>query len=259
MEYESVWALGTNCGIGNLDDIAELVWACNDVGLDTIEMGCAIAVAMDGGLLKFGDAEGARRLITEDVRYATPLGRIIGNGTELTGKAFGVVRVPTVKGQSMPAYEPRAVKGIGVTYATTPLGADHTAGYTIAPEILSVGGSANPLTPEKAELSRAFQASTAFIDTSGYCLFDAFAVLDNPAGLQGMVDSCAAVTGVTWTVEDAVTLGLAILKTERAFNAAAGFTRAHDRVPEFMKYEPLPPHNTTFDVSDEDLDRVHGG
>lgn len=257
MEYESVWALGANCGIGNLDDIADLVWACNDVGLDTIEMGGTIAVAMDGGLLKFGDAEGAKRLLNEEVRRGTPLGRIIGNGTEFTGKAFGVVRVPTVKGQSMPAYEPRAVKGIGVTYATTTMGADHTAGYTIAPEILGVGGKADPFKPEKAELSRAFQASTAFIDTTGYCLFDAFAVLDIPEGLEGMVESCAAVLGTGWTVNDIVPLGLEILKAERGFNEAAGFTRAHDRLPEFMKYEPLPPHNVVFDVPDEELDKVH--
>lgn len=258
MEYESVWALGANCGIGNLDDIADLVWACNDVGLDTIEMGCAIAVAMEAGVIKFGDAEGAKRLLNEEVRRATPLGRIIGNGTEFTGKAFGVVRVPTVKGQSMPAYEPRAVKGIGVTYATTTMGADHTAGYTIASEILSVGGKADPFSREKAELSRAFQASTAFIDSSGYCLFDAFAILDIPDGLQGLVESCAATLGTKWTPDDAVRLGLEVLKTERAFNEAAGFTRAHDRLPEFMKYEKLPPHQVVFDVTDEELDRVHG-
>lgn len=254
-----MWALGANCGIGNLDDIADLVWACNDVGLDTIEMGCAIAVAMDGGFLRFGDAEGAKKLLNEDVRHGTPIGRIIGNGTEFTGRAFGVVRVPTVKGQAMPAYEPRAVKGIGVTYATTPMGADHTAGYTIATEILGVGGKADPLVAQaKAELSRAFQASTAFIDTSGYCLFDAFAVLDIPEGLEGMVESCAAVVGETWTPADVMRLGIAVLETEREFNELAGLTRAHDRIPEFMKYEPLPPHNTVFDVSDEDLDRVHG-
>ncbi len=257
IEYESVWALGANCGIGDLDDIADLIWACNDVGLDTIEMGAAIAVAMDGGLLKFGDAEGAKKLLHEEVRRGTPLGRIIGNGTEFTGRAFGVVRVPTVKGQSMPAYEPRVVRGIGVTYATTTMGADHTAGYTIAPEILGVGGKADPFKPEKAELSRAFQASTAFIDTSGYCLFDAFAVLDIPEGLEGMVESCAAVLGTTWTVNDIVPLGLEVLKAERGFNEAAGFTKAHDRLPEFMKYEQLPPHNVVFDVPDEELDKVH--
>jgi aldehyde:ferredoxin oxidoreductase len=257
MEYESVWALGANCGIGNLDDIADLIWACNDVGLDTIEMGGTIAVAMEGGLLKFGDAEGAKRLLNEEVRRGTPLGRIIGNGAEFTGKAFGVVRVPTVKGQSMPAYEPRAVKGIGVTYATTTMGADHTAGYTIAPEILGVGGKADPFKPEKAEMSRAFQATTAFLDSTGYCLFDAFAILDIPEGAEGMVESSAAVVGTSWTTNDIVSLGLEILKAERAFNEAAGFTKAHDRLPEFMKYEPLPPHNVVFDVPDEELDKVH--
>ncbi len=257
MEYESVWSLGANCGIGNLDDIADLIWACNDVGLDTIEAGATIAVAMEGGLLEFGDAQGAKELIHEDVRGGTPLGRIIGCGAEFTGKAFGVVRVPTVKGQAMPAYEPRVVKGIGVTYATTTMGADHTAGYTIATEILSVGGKADPFSPQKAELSRAFQSATAFIDTSGYCLFDAFAVLDIPEGLAGMVESCAAVLGTEWTVDDIGRIGTEVLKAERAFNEAAGFTKAHDRLPEFMKYEPLPPHNTVFDVPDEDLDKVH--
>lgn len=256
-EYESVWALGANCGIGNLDDTGDLIWACNDVGLDTIEMGGAIAVAMEGGVLAFGDAEGAKRLLNEEVRNGTPLGRIIGNGTATVGRAFGVTRVPVVKGQSMPAYEPRAVKGIGVTYATSTMGADHTSGYTIAPEILGVGGKADPFAVQKAELSRNFQASTAFIDSTGYCLFDAFCVLDIPEGLEGMVESCAAVLGTDWTVNDIVPYGLEILKKERLFNEAAGFTRAHDRLPEFMKQEKLPPHHVTFDVPDEVLDSVY--
>lgn len=256
-EYESVWALGANCGIGNLDDTGDLIWACNDVGLDTIEMGGAIAVAMEGGVLAFGDAEGAKRLLNEEVRNGTPLGRIIGSGTATVGRAFGVTRVPVVKGQSMPAYEPRAVKGIGVTYATSTMGADHTAGYTIAPEILGVGGKADPFAIQKGELSRNFQASTAFIDSTGYCLFDAFCVLDIPEGLAGMVESCAAVLGLDWTVNDIIPYGLEILKKERLFNEAAGFTRAHDRLPEFMKWEKLPPHDTTFDVPDEVLDSVY--
>jgi len=257
MEYESVWALGANCGIGNLDDIADLIWACNDVGVDTIEMGGTIAVAMDGGLLPFGDAEGAKKLINEEVRKGTPLGRIIGNGAVFTGRAFGVTRVPAVKGQNMPAYEPRAVKGIGVTYATSTMGADHTAGYTISPEILGVGGKVDPFAVQKAELSRQWQASTAFIDSTGYCLFDVFAVVDTPEGLEGMVESCAGVLGTTWTVDDITRLGLEILRTERKFNEAAGFTAAHDRLPEFMTREPLPPHNTVFDVPEELLDAVY--
>jgi aldehyde:ferredoxin oxidoreductase len=257
LEYESVWALGANCGIGDLDDIADLIWLCNDVGVDTIEIGATLAVAMEGGLLPFGDAAGAKRLIDEDIRKATPIGRILGQGTAFTGQAFGVTRVPVVKGQAMPAYEPRVVKGIGVTYATSTMGADHTAGYTIAPEILGVGGKADPSSVEKAELSRAFQASTAFIDTTGYCLFDAFPVLDNAQGLEGMVESCAAVVGASWTVADATRLGLEVLKTERLFNEAAGLTKGHDRLPEFMTREPVPPHNAVFDVSDEELDRVY--
>jgi aldehyde:ferredoxin oxidoreductase len=257
LEYESVWALGANCGIGDLDDLADLVWLCNDVGLDTIEMGATIAVAMEGGLLQFGDAAGAKRLLDEDVRKGTPLGRILGQGAAFTGRAFGVTRVPVVKGQAMPAYEPRVVKGIGVTYATSTMGADHTAGYTIASEILGVGGKADPFSVQKAELSRAFQASTAFIDSTGYCLFDAFAVLDIPDGLEGMVESCAAVVGESWTVNDIGPLGLEILKAERRFNEAAGFTNAHDRLPEFMTREPVPPHNAVFDVPEDLLDSVY--
>ena len=202
VEYESDWALGANCGIDNFDQIAELVYLCNDYGLDTIEAGDSIAVAMDAGILSFGDGKGAIDLLHEMGR-GTPLGRILGSGTETTGKIFGVTRVPTVKGQSMPAYDPRAVKGIGTTYATTPMGADHTAGYTICPEILGVMGKLDPLSAEgKAALSRAFQATTAFIDSSGHCLFTAFATLDIPAGYQGMIDECNGVLGTNWTADD---------------------------------------------------------
>jgi aldehyde:ferredoxin oxidoreductase len=159
----------------------------------------------------------------------------------------------------MPAYEPRAVKGIGITYATTTMGADHTAGYTIAPEILSVGGKSDPLTPEgKAGLSRAFQATTAFIDSSGHCLFIAFPILDIASGFEGLVDEVNAMLGTHYTTADVAPVGAEILRQERAFNEGAGFTKAHDRVPEFMKYEPLPPHNTVWDVPDSALDSVYG-
>ncbi len=255
-EYESIWAFGANCGIDDLDVTGELIYLCNDYGLDTIEAGGTIAVAMEGGLAEFGDGEKAIELLHE-IGKGTPLGRILGQGAAFTGQAFGVVRVPAVKGQNMPAYSPRSVKGIGITYATTTMGADHTAGYTIAPEILGVSGKVDPMTPEgKAELSRNFQISTALIDSTGYCLFIAFAILDIATGFEGMVESCAGVLGTDWTGDDALALGKEILKKERAFNEAAGFTKADDRVPEFMRYEPLPPHNTVWDVPDEALDSV---
>ena len=256
IEYESTWALGANCGIDNLEAIGKLIWLCNDIGIDTIETGGTLAVAMDAGLLPFGDWQGAIRLVDEEIRKGTPLGRILGNGAAFTGKAFGWHRVPGVKGQNMPAYEPRAVRGIGVTYATSTMGADHTAGYTIAPEILSVGGKADPRDIKKADLSRNFQVTTAFIDSSGHCLFIAFAILDIPSGFEGMVEECAGVLGANWTADDVARIGREIMEKELAFNRAAGFTKAHDRVPEFMKYEPLPPHNVVWDVPDEELDAV---
>ena len=258
VEYESDWALGANCGIDSLDDVAEMVRLCNAYGLDTIEAGTTLAVAMEAGVIPFGDSKKAIALVHE-MGKGTPMGRILGGGTEFTGRAFGVTRVPTVKRQSMPAYEPRAVKGMGVTYATTTMGADHTAGYTIAPEILSVGGKVDPLSPEgKAALSRGFQATTAFIDSTGHCLFIAFAILDIASGFEGMMEECNGVLGTNWKSEDAAKIGGEILRKERAFNEAAGIGKEEDRIPEFMKYEPLPPHNQVFDVSDKVLDSVYG-
>ena len=257
LEYESDWALGANCGIDNLDGIGKMVYWCNAYGLDTIETGDAIAVAMDSGALPFGDLEGAINLI-HAMGKGEPLGRILGGGTAFTAKAFGNPRSPSVKGQGMPAYEPRAVKGIGVTYATTPMGADHTAGYTIAPEIAGVGGTSDPLAavPEKADLSRAFQQTTAFLDSTGHCLFIAFAILDIASGFEGMIEEVNGMLGTDLTADTAVVLGGEILKRERAFNLAAGLTAKDDRLPEFMKYEKLPPHNVVADVPDEVLDAV---
>jgi len=255
IEYESDWAFGPNCGIDDLDTIAELVRLCNDYGLDTIEAGGTIAVAMEAGLAEFGDGQKAIELMHE-IAKGTPLGHVLGNGAAVTGKVFGVTRVPHVKGQNMPAYEPRAIKGIGITYAISTMGADHTSGYTIAPEILGVGGKVDPFDVSKAELVRNFQSTTAFLDATGHCLFIAFAILDIAEGFEGMIEECNGVLGVNWTAEDVTRIGLEILKKERAFNEAAGFTKADDRLPEFMKYEPLPPHNTVFDVPDEVLDQV---
>jgi aldehyde:ferredoxin oxidoreductase len=258
LEYESVWSLGVNCCIDDLDDVAELIRLCNEYGLDTIETGTTIGVAMEAGMAEFGDSKKAIELVHE-MGKGTPLGRILGSGTDTAAKVLGVVRVPVVKGQSIPAYEPRAVKGIGITYATTTMGADHTAGYTIAPEILSVGGKADPLSPEgKAELSRNFQATTAFIDSCGHCLFITFAILDIPSGFQGVMDEVNGVLGTSYTLEDAAKLGAEILRKERAFNEAAGFNKTHDRLPEFMKYEKLPPHDHVFDVPESALDGVFG-
>jgi aldehyde:ferredoxin oxidoreductase len=255
-EYETVWAHGGNCGIDDLDAIAMLDRLDDDYGLDTIEMGATIAVAMEAGICKFGDSQGAIKLVHE-VGKGTPLGRILGNGAAVTGRVFGIERVPVVKGQSMPAYDPRGIQGIGVTYATTTQGADHTAGYAVATNILGVGGSVNPLKPEgQIELSRNLQIATAAIDSTGMCLFIAFAIMDQPDTFQALIDLINTFYGMNLTAEGVTDLGKKVLSMERDFNAQAGFTAQHDRLPAFFLNEKLPPHNITFQVKDHELDQV---
>ena len=255
-EYETVWAHGANCGIDDLDSIAMLDFLDDDTGIDTIEMGATIGVAMDAGLARFGDAQAAINLVKE-VAKGSPLGRILGSGAAVTGKVFGVERVPVVKGQSMPAYDPRAVKGIGVTYATTPMGADHTAGYAVATNLLKVGGDVDPLsTRGQIELSRNLQIATAAVDATGMCLFVAFAVLDQPETFQALIDMINACHGLKLTADDVAALGKKVLSMERDFNARAGFSAKHDRLPDYFKNEAVAPHNVVFDIPDEELDQV---
>jgi len=256
-EYETIWGFGAGCTVDNLDVIAYIDQICDDIGIDTIETAGTMMVAMEAGILPWGDGNGILNLFKNEIKEGTPLGRILGNGADFTGKAFGVTRVPTVKGQSMPAYDPRSVKGIGVTYATTTMGADHTAGYSVTSNILNVGGHIDPLAKEgQIELSRNLQIATAAIDSAGLCIFTAFAILDSDPVSHALIAMINAQYGTNWSVDDWFNLGRQVLKTERAFNEAAGFTNKDDRLPEFFS-EPVPPHNATWDFSGEELDQVH--
>lgn len=254
-EYESIWAMGADCCVDDLDRIAEADRLMDDIGIDTIETSVGMGVAMEAGILPFGDGAGICRILKEDIAKGTALGRIIGNGAGSVGRAFGVTRVPVVKNQAIPAYDPRAVKGMGITYATSTQGADHTMGYTVATNILNVGGKVDPLTKNgQVELSRNLQIATAAIDSTGMCLFIAFAALDNEKCLPALIDLINARFDLSLTGDDVVALGKYILKTEKAFNTAAGFTAADDRLPEFFYNEKLPPHNVVFDFSGEEID-----
>jgi aldehyde:ferredoxin oxidoreductase len=256
VEYEGVWALGADCGIDDMDGVAALDRKCSDLGLDTIEMGATLAVYMEAGKLAWGDWKGALAAL-DGIAKGTVDGKVLGDGAEATGKAFGVTRIPTVKHQAMPAYDPRPIQGIGVTYATSTMGADHTAGYSITANVLGVGGKVDPLKPEgQAALSQGLQIATAMLDSFGLCIFVAFAVLDIPAAFEAIVEMANAHTGMKWDADDIMNVGKEALTMERLYNEAAGFTAADDRIPGWMLTEKLPPHNVVFTVSDADLDSV---
>jgi len=252
-EYETIWGFGANILVDDLDDIALMDRLCDEAGMDTIELANTIAMAMEGGVIPWGDSKAAIELLKK-VGTADPMGRILGNGTVFTAQAFGVDRVPVVKRQALPAYDPRTVKGVGVTYSTTPMGADHTAGYAVCQNVLKVGGDVPAMGKAgQIEISKNLQVATAAVDSLGLCLFVAFAVLDTPDALQVIADLVASATGKPFSVDDIVNLGVNTLKDEIAFNKAAGFTSKDDQLPDFFKNEPLPPHNTTWDFTAEEM------
>jgi len=193
----------------------------------------------------------------KEVGKGTPLGRILGSGAAITGKVLGVERVPVVKGQALPAYDPRGIQGMGVTYATSPMGADHTAGYAVAANVLKVGGYVDPLKAEgQVDLSRNLQIATTALDSTGFCLFIAFAIMDQPETNQAMLDLINSFFGWNMSAEDFAGLGKRVLKYEHDFNLRAGFSSQHDRLPAFFYKEQLPPHNLTFKVQDKDMDTL---
>jgi aldehyde:ferredoxin oxidoreductase len=247
IEYETIGLLGSNLGIRELDMIGRLNWQANDLGVCSIELGAALGVAAEAGYMNWGDGKRALELC-EEIRRNTPLGRILGSGAGLTGKILGIERVPVVKNQAMSAYEPRAIKGMGVTFATTPQGADHTCGQTIRDKI-------NHLLPAgQVELSLKKQIAMAGYDCLGACIFSAFGFAVAPP--ETIKDFINARYG--WGVDTSFlqVLGRQTIELELKFNRGAGFTKADDRLPEWMTREPLPPHNTVFDVPIDELDKI---
>jgi aldehyde:ferredoxin oxidoreductase len=248
VQYETIALVGSNLGLGKLDDVATLNYMCNDFGLDTIETGAALGVALEAGLAKFGDMEGIVGLLKQ-VGEGTVLGRVLGCGAVTTGRVLGIRRVPVAVGQAMPGYDPRTLKGNGVTYATSPQGADHTAGNAF--------GARNEVPPlgiaGQKELSLRLQIIAAMLDSTGLCLFARPPIIANP---QLMIDMINGIYGWGWTTEDYDRFNRDVLRTELEFNKRAGLTKNNYRIPEYMREEPLPPHNAVFDVPDSDLDSV---
>ncbi len=252
LEYETIWSMGGMTTIDDLDVIAKLDFLADDIGLDTINTGVAIGVAMDAGYKEFGDGQAAIDMM-EEIAKGSEIGRVIGNGPAAVGKHFNHHRVPVAKGQSIAAYDPRGMQGNGVTYATSPMGADHTAGNLVGSYL---GGVLNPLEAEgQVAASRESQIAMASLDCTGLCLLAGVA-LAAPDASEALLKMINAKLGTQLGPDDIPALGVRVLKAEREFNRKAGFTNKDDRLAKFFYEEPLPPHNKVFVVTDDDLDSI---
>jgi aldehyde:ferredoxin oxidoreductase len=251
LEYETIGLMGSNLDIDSLDTIGRLNWQVNDLGLDSIEIGAALGVACEAGLMEWGDGARAMELLDE-IRQGTELGRTLGDGATTMGRKYGIERVPAVKGQAMSAYEPRSIKGTGLTYATTPQGADHTAGLTIRAKV-------NHLDPNvQKDPSLTAQLNMAGYDTLGACIFAGFGYASTPDGVvRRLLRARYGWDDMPDNILQA--LGKETIKMEREFNRRAGFTKADDRLPEWMTREALPENSAVFDVSEEVLDHIFDG
>ncbi len=235
LEFETLTLLGANCGIASWEDVADLDRLCDEVGLDTIETGAAIAIFMDSGEMEFGDAEGAKRILRE-IAEGSELGKAIGNGAVSIGKRQKHARVPVAKGQAMPAWDPRPLKATGVTYCTSPMGADHTAGLIVNPG----------LPPDQfARASQEAQLINAACDSSGFCQF-------LQPTLPEIADFYAFLYGEEVTREQLADIGWQCLQDEWKFNAGAGFTAKDDVLAPCLVEEGIgPDHALKFDVPAE--------
>jgi aldehyde:ferredoxin oxidoreductase len=255
LEYETIWSMGGMLGNKDLDTIARLDFLCDDIGLDTISTGVAIAVAMDAGYKAFGDAAAAIEMV-EEVAKGTDIGKILGNGPVHVGKHFNNDRVPVVKGQSIAAYDPRAIQGMAVTYATSPMGGDHTAGFVVETNLEAFGGTLDRFSAEgQVEASRNAQVHMVLVDTVGICDF-AQTGFGAPDGVGNVCKMVAAKSGKPFSEKDWTDIGKKVLQIEVEFNRKAGFTKEQDRLPKMFYEEPLPPHNKVVVISDEEMDSV---
>jgi aldehyde:ferredoxin oxidoreductase len=240
LEFETLALLGSNCGIETWDEVAQLDRLCDDVGLDSIETGAAIGIYMDAGRMPYGDLAGMKRLF-EEMAKGSELGRTIGNGAVSVGEYTGHDRVPVVKGQAIAAWEPRTLNATGVTYATSAMGADHTAGLSLDPTV-----------PQEklAATSQMLQMVNAANDSSGCCMFLG-CTLDDLRDLYGAFNGCEV------SREEIGEIAWQVLQDEWEFNRKAGFTASDDRLPQWMSTEALGSRAAVFDVPDEIIQAVY--
>lgn len=240
LEYEAAWALGSDTGVDDLDALTYANFICNEDGFDPISFGATVAAAMElyeigaitkettGGIeMKFGSAEALTRA-AELVATGEGFGRDLALGSKRLCEKYGHPDLSmTVKGQEFPAYDPRGIQGMGLTYATSNRGACHLRSYTVSSEILGVPVKTDPLTTDgKPELVKAFQDATAAVDSSGLCVFTTFAWT-----LEDIAPQVDAACEGGWSPEKMLEMGERIWNLERKFNMDAGLTAADDTLP----------------------------
>ncbi len=245
VEYETLGLLGTNCGISDPDDLAQLNFVANDLGVDTIETGATLAVLMEAGLGAFGDVQFMADCLAE-IRRGTETGRLWAQGTARVGEHYEVRRVPVIKKQAISAYDPRVVEATGITMMATAQGADHTAGNLPRLKTREMDAAAI------VEQSLAHQARVAANDSLGLCIFGMSVTNPNTEFIANAIN---AAHGTSLTKDFFEALGRETLRLEYEFNRRAGFTERDDELPEFFYTEPLPPtnHVARFRAAD-----VHG-
>ena len=234
LEFETITLLGASCAISSIDDVADLDRLCDELGVDTIEAGAAIAVLMDSGNLEWGDAEGAKNIL-RNLTDGSDQNTAIGNGAVAVGKLTGHARVPEAHGQAIPAWDPRPLKATGVTYCTSAMGADHTAGLIVNPGLQP---------DEFAQASQECQIVNAACDSSGFCQFLQVSIND-------MADFYSAFYGEEVTREQVADIGWECMQDEWKFNTAAGWTPEDDTMADCLIEEGIGPDNVfKFDVDE---------
>ncbi|MEN2983137.1 MAG: aldehyde ferredoxin oxidoreductase family protein [Thermus sp.] len=257
-EYESAWALGAQAGHTDTDWTGYAIYLCNAYGMDTIEAGNAVAVLMeatekgyyqgsDG--IRFGDKEGEIRIL-EAIAYRKGVGDMLAEGPARFAKAIGHPEISLeVKGQSIPAYDPRGLKGMGIAYATSNRGACHLRAYTPASEILGVPYKTDPLAWEgKGKLTKLFQDLSAFTDSLDLCKFSQFA--EDP---ETYAKQLSAYWGRPVSAEDVLRIGERIYNLERYYNNLAGWAEGSDYLPERFLKEPSDSAGSKGQVAELDL------
>ncbi|MFX0187901.1 MAG: aldehyde ferredoxin oxidoreductase C-terminal domain-containing protein [Candidatus Hodarchaeota archaeon] len=249
LEYETMALNGSNCLINDLDSLAKIDHLCDDIGIDTIEFGVTIGVAMDSGRIQWGDAEKVFKIL-EEIRKGTEIGKLYGNGVCHLGSEIGFERIPHVKGQGISGYDARVFKGMSVTYATSPMGADHTAGAVIAGRVARENRDYGELTENdhKLELSYEIQIFTTVLDSMGVCYF----IGPSYRNMELVSKAINAMYGTNLSVDEIIGIGKAIIKNELEFNEKSGITQDMNDLPEFFRKEPSEPIKKTVTISKED-------